>query len=149
MKRICAIMVFCMVLLTGCSGTQNGNAGSSSSNSKSVDYGKIIDSVVAYNHEMVEQGLDEGYKIEREKANFILWEDENNYYILARYNYQVDEIKTTDADGFKVGKENNRVSCSTDDRTKVVEYYMNNIPPIHTEENIELTEKDFDEDQMR
>ena len=48
------------------------------------------------------------------------------------------------ADGYKIGKSNDRVSTSREDRKEIVSFYQSNTEPIYTEDNIELAEFELD-----
>lgn len=81
------------------------------------------------------------YKFSRDETFVIVYEDDNNYYVCLRKNADDDDVIV---DGFKVGKENERVSRTMSDWRKIKELYENNSEPVLQEENIELNEDTMD-----
>ncbi|MEL5938186.1 hypothetical protein WN865_01160 [Tetragenococcus halophilus] len=74
-------------------------------------------------------------KFDREKSYIIVYEDDNNYYVLIRKNKDKEVV----VKGFKVGKENGRVTQKDKDWKKIEEYYEDNTEPIYEEKNVDLS----------
>jgi len=118
----------------------------------SADYDPVIETVIEENAAFCEQYAkrieekEDHYTIVREEWNFTVYEDENNYYVLACSND--NDMEGIHGDGYKVGKNNDRASTTMDDRAAVVEFWESNVEPVYTEENIRLVEE-FTSSDMR
>lgn len=136
MKKNCMVLLTALIMgvFIGCGDNKE-------------QYEEVIDKVIVYNHEICEEHYkdseditEEKYWFDREKSDFTVWEDDNNYYVLIQKNYNYksyDGIKKwTSADGYKIGKSNDRVSTTPEDRTQIIEFYQDNIEPVYTEENV-------------
>jgi len=139
-KGIIILSIVTLLFLSGCG-------------KSSARYNEVIENVISYNHEICEEHYKDSedvskelYWFEREDSNFTIWEDENNYYILIQQNYTLLEYlgEQSYADGYKIGKSNDRVSTSREDRKEIVSFYQSNTEPIYTEDNIELAEFELD-----
>lgn len=127
-RKICIGIILIMLFLSGC-GKKN--------------YDDVIDKTIEFNHEICKQyynssGIfdESSYWLERDKVDFTIWEDENNYYVLTQRYSEYEGEKIPHADGYKIGKENEKVTSSPDDRTQVVEYWQNNKIPVYEERNV-------------
>ena len=78
-------------------------------------------------------------RFEREKSSILVYEDDNNYYVYLRRNVDDDvHGKLVYGDGFKVGKENGRITTEASDRKKIVGFFRENEKPVFEEKNIDL-----------
>ncbi len=138
MKKYCVVLltVLIMGIFVGCGDSEK-------------QYKEAIDKAIAYNHEICEEHYKDSdditqeiYWFDRGESDFTVWEDKNNYYVLIqknyRYKYKNADIvqEGTSADGYKIGKSNDRVSTTPEDRTQIVNFYQNNMEPVYTEENV-------------
>ena len=136
MKKYCVVLltVLIMGIFVGCGDSEK-------------QYKEAIDKAIAYNHEICEEHYKdsdditkEKYWFDRGKSDFTVWEDDNNYYVLVQKNYDYESYdgveKWTSADGYKIGKSNDRVSTTPEDRTQIVNFYQNNMEPVYTEKNV-------------
>lgn len=113
------------------------------------EYEEAIEKALVYNHEICEEHYkdseditEEMYWFDREKSNFTVWEDDNNYYVLIQKNYEYHndyiDKEGTSADGYKIGKTNDRISTTPEDRTQIVNYYQDNVEPAYIEKNVNV-----------
>lgn len=130
------VVILMMGILSGCGNNEE-------------EYEEAIDKALAYNHEICEEHYKdsediakEKYWFEEESSDFTVWEDDNNYYVLMQKNYDYESFdgisKWTAADGYKIGKTNDRVSTTPEDRTQIVNYYEDNIEPIYIKKNVNV-----------
>ena len=120
-KGIIILSIVTLLFLSGCG-------------KSSASYDEVIENVISYNHEICEEHYEdsedvskERYWVEREDSNFTIWEDENNYYVLIQQNYTSEVLgEKSCGDGYKIGKSNDRVSTSPDDRKEIVSFYQSN-----------------------
>ena len=137
-KGIIILSIVTLLFLSGCG-------------KSSASYDEVIESVISYNHEICEEHYEdsedvskERYWVEREDSNFTIWEDENNYYVLIQQNYTSKVLgEKSCGDGYKIGKSNDRISTSREDRKEIVNFYQSNTEPIYTEDNVELVEEEL------
>lgn len=137
--RICLLMILAVLIVSGCSST---------SASKEKDYTKVIDSALKANQELVKELEFDSEQVKertfgRKDCNFMIWEDENNYYVYLRKN-ESDEVygDTVYGDGYKIAKNNDAWDSSPDDRAKIKDFLDDNISPVYEEKNIDLVSDD-------
>ncbi len=120
---------------------------------KKTDYGAVIDKVISYNHEVCEKYYNDSGNVEdgkywatRDNSDFTVWEDNNNYYVLIQKSYEYNDKTYTCADGYKIGKNDESVSSSPDDRSSIVSYYEENESPVYNEKNVSVDSKSIESD---